>query len=306
MPFRAKAGPLAGTERIALYDESGGNRYVTSQLIADLAGGGGGNTLYSSDDTILVPRVVTVNESLTFLGIDGQPNLFTVDRFSNITLESNIGILPRRSEVSIDEDGGIDIRHVNSTNQDSRLYMTSTFISLIKEGAAVDVSLDFFVTDGGKMALQASVYRFGDGSGNHLPTLDSSPSHLLSVRSADGHMFRTPLADLKRLQYEEIDNTDSPYNVAAGVEVVYIDNSAGAVIVNLPTAGSMVNAGKTASITFFIKADPSVHNVTLEPDGAETIQIAGSAPQSNLVLSLAAEIGTSLTISSDGSNLFVI
>lgn len=100
-----------------------------------------------------------------------------------------------------------------------------------------------------------------------------------------------------------IDDGDSPYTIIEGHnQIIFIDNSAGAVIVNFPPAADMT--GQT--FTVFVKDDPSAFSVTIEPDGAETIQIVGGAPVSNLTVSLAGEIGTSLTITSDGSNLFVI
>ena len=62
-----------------------------------------------------------------------------------------------------------------------------------------------------------------------------------------------------------IDNTDSPYAASWG-EDIEIDCSAGAVTIDLPAATG--NGGETLYVT---KIDNSLNQVTLNPDGSETI-----------------------------------
>jgi len=86
-----------------------------------------------------------------------------------------------------------------------------------------------------------------------------------------------------------IDNTDSPYS-ASWLEDISVDASAGAVIVNLPTA-----SGNSGSTLFVTKTDISSFGVTLDPDGSETIN-----DDSDKIINYK---NTSLTIRSDGANV---
>jgi len=68
-----------------------------------------------------------------------------------------------------------------------------------------------------------------------------------------------------------VDNTASPYAVALTDNVILVDATAGAVTLNLPAA-----ATADGRSLFVKKVDSSINAVTLEPDGAETIEGAAN------------------------------
>lgn len=105
----------------------------------------------------------------------------------------------------------------------------------------------------------------------------------------------------------EIDSTDSPYSVAAGDEIILADTTGGAIIINLPTAASMITTGKSRVITVkLVSSSAGANSLTLEPSGVEQIFPIGSAAAANIVSNAAGDIGFSWTIISNGTSLFVI
>ncbi len=107
----------------------------------------------------------------------------------------------------------------------------------------------------------------------------------------DGFQFKRDID----LNHTSITNADSPYTVVHGYTVILVDPTAGAVAVNLPTAASHSKrwlhikdeANKAAS-----------NNITVTPNGADTIDLAAAA-----VLNID---GACLTLYSDGGTNWVI
>ena len=77
MGFPQKTGTLTGEERLALYLEAGGNKYITTQQIADLATGG--TTGVTSGNT----SIVTDNSDGTYTHDDGTGNTELIDTRAN-------------------------------------------------------------------------------------------------------------------------------------------------------------------------------------------------------------------------------
>jgi DnaJ-class molecular chaperone len=63
-----------------------------------------------------------------------------------------------------------------------------------------------------------------------------------------------------------IDHTVSPYTAAYG-QTLLVDTSGGAVTINLPAAV----AGGSSIVVLDVGGAASANNITLDPDGAETI-----------------------------------
>lgn len=104
----------------------------------------------------------------------------------------------------------------------------------------------------------------------------------------------------------DIDDTDSPYALVAGDEIILADTTGGAIIVNLPTAASAVLTGKSRVITIMVTSSTAANTLTIEPDGAELIQDKGAALAANIVSNAAGDIGKSWTVISNGTNWYVI
>lgn len=68
-----------------------------------------------------------------------------------------------------------------------------------------------------------------------------------------------------------IDDTDSPYDMSVNETVILADATGGAITVNLPPAASA--AGKIITVK---KTGTGINAVTLDPDGAEQINGAGT------------------------------
>lgn len=90
-----------------------------------------------------------------------------------------------------------------------------------------------------------------------------------------------------------IDNSDSPYNLTAGVDVVLVDTSSGPVQINVDAAASI--DGKRFRIK---KISNDGEIITIEPDGSETID-----GEANYDLWMPLDV---LEIVSDGSNLQIL
>lgn len=88
-----------------------------------------------------------------------------------------------------------------------------------------------------------------------------------------------------------ITDADSPYAASVG-EMVYADTTAGPITVALPPAAQF--GGDSVTV---LRTSGGVNNVTLDPDGAETINGAASD-------TLAAQYA-SITAISDGTELFI-
>lgn len=176
-----------------------------------------------------------------------------------------------------------------------------------------------------------------DGGGRYFyntPPINSKPNQQVGEYTATFFessgsgvwMGRTPTKAIYAKPVITIDDTDSPYTVDPSTEeIIIVDNSSGAVTINFP-ASTSVSPSTTASMaTHFlvtnngtpswtasheviikVTSDPSVNNVTLEPNGAETIQDIGASATANLVINGAGDVGGSWRIISDDSNLHVI
>jgi hypothetical protein len=92
----------------------------------------------------------------------------------------------------------------------------------------------------------------------------------------------------------DIDSSDSPYTALATNEDIWVDASAGAVTVSLPSAG-----GALAEKEFLIKKiDSSFNAVTIDPDGSETID-------GNATVAITTQY-TAYRIKSNGTNWYII
>lgn len=89
-----------------------------------------------------------------------------------------------------------------------------------------------------------------------------------------------------------IDHTDSPYTVDVETESVYADSTSGVITVNLPAISSS-NSGKRVSIKDK-QGTSSTNNITVSPDGSNTIDGASS-----FVISLDRD---SIVLESDGAS----
>jgi hypothetical protein len=82
-------------------------------------------------------------------------------------------------------------------------------------------------------------------------------------------------ADIATLQTRGvaiIDNTDSPYALAANVVMVLVDASAAAVTITFPAAAS--HTGRRVSVK---RIDNGIYAITVDPNGAETIDDTATA-----------------------------
>lgn len=78
-------------------------------------------------------------------------------------------------------------------------------------------------------------------------------------------------ADRHSFDITEIDDTDSPYTVLDTDQYLIVDASAGAVTVALPAAASFVNRSLVV-----VAKSVAGGNVTINPDGAETVNGAST------------------------------
>lgn len=143
--------------------------------------------------------------------------------------------------------------------------------------------------------------------------------------SGRSRIYRQYTKVVNTIRVRNIASGDSPYTVDPLVDnVLFVDTTGGAIIINFPrsvfvapnsgaaVSSSMgVNNGSPiwfASHEIIIKLanDPSSNNLTLEPDGSETIQDIGASATSNLILLASGDEGGSWRIVTDGSNLHVI
>lgn len=96
------------------------------------------------------------------------------------------------------------------------------------------------------------------------------------------------------LTVTSIDNTDSPFSLATSTDVLLVDASSGAIIVNFPTS-SASGSGKTY---FVKKTDSSVNAITLNRAGSDTLE--GETSQ------VISQEGTSIEFLADGSTAYHI
>lgn len=94
-----------------------------------------------------------------------------------------------------------------------------------------------------------------------IPTI-AATDRASESRAAINAAFR----DRHSLDITEIDDGDSPYTALDTDQLVIADASAGAITVALPPAASFTNRS-----LYVVALDVTGGNVTINPDGAETI-----------------------------------
>lgn len=195
------------------------------------------------------------------------------------------------------------------------------------------ISMDTAV-EGNGMLFQNDFgyYGFADrrpafGPGSRFPMGDE----FLSVGELPGGRFgmlTVPRFLSHSKRYVTIDHTDSPYTINPETDqVIFVDNSSSSVVINFPSSTPTTasenpltgtrtlpermtyNNGtgtyfSTLDIRIIVLSDFTEGNdVTLEPNGAETISVSGEGPTANyqIVASTAPFI---IDVFSDGNNLF--
>lgn len=98
-----------------------------------------------------------------------------------------------------------------------------------------------------------------------IPTLNAATDRPSDFPAA----FNSAMAKRFWQDHVRVEFADSPYTVVANGTLILADAGAGAVVLNLPAAAS--NAGACVVV---IAADVS-NDITIEPNGAETINGAG-------------------------------
>ena len=106
-------------------------------------------------------------------------------------------------------------------------------------------------------------------------------------------MFRGSFAGGNLIQMESIDDSDSPYDLSAGSECLFVDTTQGAVTVNLPSPNTCIGR------VFYIKNIAGGDN-----------NFVSIVPPSGLVDGDAAldleNVFSAVTLVSDGSNYFIL
>lgn len=93
--------------------------------------------------------------------------------------------------------------------------------------------------------------------------------------------------------YITITNADSPYTPTADIQFIFCDCTAGAITVNLPAGAS--SGGRPFTIK---KVDASANTVTVDGDGAETID--------NTTTRIISSFLTAMAIVGDGTNWYIV
>jgi hypothetical protein len=112
----------------------------------------------------------------------------------------------------------------------------------------------------------------------------------LSVTTGDTVLDFAP-AGSTAVSVTTITSVDSPYSPTVNQNVVLADTTGGSITINLPAAN-------TALVPLTYKKIAAANTLTIDPNGAETIDGSATA--------VITEVYTGVTLVSDGSNWFVI